>query len=473
MNPVRAAVLSAVFAAAGCASMGEQGRRAVPTDASTLAASRSLGGSAAMSPAAWPAREWWAALGDPQLDRLVEEALAGSPNLRVAKARFDQAMASASTLDAARSVQATASLDSSRQRYSQNFIYPPPFAGSWHWQNQMILNFGYELDFWGRNRAAYEAAIGQARAAEAEAQATRLSLASAVVRAYLQLALAYEQRDIAAATLAQREKLLEISRARLSAGLDSRVELKQSESGIPAAREEMLRYEEQIAMTRNQLAALSGKGPDAGLALERPALSAAAATAALPSTLPADLLGRRPDVVAQRWRVEASARDIAAAKAQFYPNVNLTAFVGLQALGFSKWLDSGSGIAGIGPAVRLPLFDGGRLRGNLAGRNADFDLAVEQYNQTVVDALRDVVDQLTLLRSIEARRRESGAALGHAEDSYALALERYRGGLSSQLQVLAAESQVLAQRSLAADLRARALDASVGLIRSLGGGYGS
>jgi NodT family efflux transporter outer membrane factor (OMF) lipoprotein len=235
----------------------------------------------------------------------------------------------------------------------------------------------------------------------------------------------------------------------------------------------MLRFEEQIAMTRNQLAALSGNGPDAGLALERPALSAAAATAALPSTLPADLLGRRPDVVAQRWRVEASARDIAAAKAQFYPNVNLVAFVGLQSLGFSNWLSSGSAIAGAGPAVRLPLFDGGRLRGNLAGRNAEFDLAVEQYNQTVVDALRDVVDQLTLLRSMAARSRESEAALGHAEESYALAVERYRGGLSSQLQVLAAESQVLAQRSLAADLRARALDASVGLIRALGGGYGS
>jgi len=472
---LRATALSAVLLSAGCASMGEPGTRAVPTDASTLAASQSLGGgsSAAISPAAWPARDWWAALGDAQLDRLVEEALAGSPNLRIAKARFDQAMASATSLDAARSVQATASLDTSRQRYSENFIYPPPFAGSWRWQNQMLLNFSYDLDFWGRNRAAYEAALGQARAAEAEGQATRLSLASAVVRAYLQLALAYEQRDIAAQTLAQREKLLELSRARLAAGLDSRVEVKQSESGIPAAREEMLRYDEQIAITRNQLAALSGKGPDAGLALERPVLRAGSAGAVLPSAVPADLLGRRPDVVAQRWRVEASARDIAAAKAQFYPNVNLTAFVGLQSLGFSKWLDGGSGIAGAGPAVRLPLFDGGRLRGNLAGRNADFDLAVEQYNQTIVDALRDVVDQLTLLRSIEARRRESGAALGHAEESYALALERYRGGLSSQLQVLAAESQVLAQRSLAAELRSRALDASVGLIRSLGGGYGS
>jgi NodT family efflux transporter outer membrane factor (OMF) lipoprotein len=472
VNPARAAALSALLMAAGCASMGDPGTRAVPTDASTLAASQSLAGSSpAVSPAAWPAREWWAQLGDPQLDRLVGEALAGSPSLRIAKARFDQAMASASSLDAARSVQATASLDSSRQRFSENFIYPPPFAGSWRWQNQMALNFSYELDFWGRNRAAYEAAIGQAKAAEAEGQAARLSLASAVVRAYLQLSQAHDQRDIAAATLAQREKLLDLSRARLSAGLDSRVELKQSETGIPSAREEMLRYDEQIALTRNQLAALAGKGPDAGLVIARPALRAGSGGAVLPSVLPADLLGRRPDVVAQRWRVEASARDIAAAKAQFYPNVNIVAFVGLQSLGFSNWLSSGSEIAGAGPAVRLPLFDGGRLRGNLAGRNAEFDLAVEQYNQTVVDALRDVVDQLTLLRSMAARQRESEAALGHAEESYALAVERYRGGLSSQLQVLAAESQVLAQRSLAADLRARALDASVGLIRALGGGY--
>ncbi|HEX5477974.1 MAG TPA: efflux transporter outer membrane subunit, partial [Burkholderiales bacterium] len=332
------------------------------------------------------------------------------------------------------------------------------------------LNLSYELDFWGRNRAAYEGALGRARAAQAEQQAARLSLAAAVTRAYLQLAAAWEQRDIAARTLEQREKLLELSRARLSAGIDSRVELEQAAAGIPAAREQILRHEEQIALSRSQLAALAGKGPDAGLALARPQLGPAPA-ALLPSTLPADLLGRRPDIVAQRWRVEAAARDIDAAKAEFYPNVNLNAFVGLQALGFDHWLDLGSEMAGAGPALRLPLFDGGRLRANLAGRDAGFDLALEQYNQTLIDALREVADQLTLARSIEARRHQSEAALGHAEKSYALALERYRGGLSSQLQVLAAESQVLEQRSLAAELRSRALDASVGLMRALGGGY--
>jgi NodT family efflux transporter outer membrane factor (OMF) lipoprotein len=468
MKPARSAVLGVALTLAGCAGMEDLRTHAVPSDASALAASQSLDG-AQLTPAAWPARDWWAQFGDPQLARLVDEALQGSPSLRAAKARLDQAMAYAASADAAQSLQVNASLDVSRQRYSENFIYPPQLHG-WHWQNQMAVNFGYDLDFWGRNRAAYEAALGQARAAEAETQAARLSLASTVVRAYLQLALEFELRDIAVATLAQRQKLLALSRERLAAGLDSRVELKQAESGIPAAREQILLYDEQIALTRNQLAALAGKGPDAGLAIERPSLHDAPA-AALPSVLPADLLGRRPDVVAQRWRVEASARGIAAAKAEFYPNVNIVAFLGLQALGFSNWLEMGSRIVGIGPAVRLPLFDGGRLRANLAGRNADFDLAVEQYNQTLVDALRDVVDQLSMLRSAHARRHETDEALAHAEESYVLALARYRGGLASQLQVLSAESQVLAQKALVADLRAREIDASIGLIRSLGGGY--
>jgi NodT family efflux transporter outer membrane factor (OMF) lipoprotein len=187
--------------------------------------------------------------------------------------------------------------------------------------------------------------------------------------------------------------------------------------------------------------------------------------------VPADLLGRRPDLTAQRWRVEAASKDIASAKAEFYPNVNLAAFIGLQSIGGGGFLTAASRMLGAGPAVTLPIFDAGRLRGNLATKDADYDIAVEQYNQTLADAMREVVDQLASLRSLDEQKRQQADALQTAREAYDLALLRYREGLGTYLQVLSAEQPLLAQESLDADLRARQLELSINLVRALGGGF--
>ena len=256
---------------------------------------------------------------------------------------------------------------------------------------------------------------------------------------------------------------------RLRAGLDSRLELKQVETSIPAARARVVQIEEEIALTRTQLAALLGQGPDRGLAIQRPVLHPA--PVALPSRLPADLLGRRPDIVAARTRAEAAARDIASAKAAFYPDVNLSALVGVQSVTLSKLLETGSAIPSVGAAIRLPIFEAGRLRGALAARNAEYDAAVEQYNQALADALREVVDQLTSMRSVQRQRTEADTALAAAEEAYNLAVTRYKAGIGSLLQVLTAETQVLEQRNLRTDLQSRELALSINLIRALGGGF--
>ncbi len=256
---------------------------------------------------------------------------------------------------------------------------------------------------------------------------------------------------------------------RVRAGLDSRLQLKQVETGIPAARAALAQRDEEIALARHQLAALLGKGPDRGLSLARPTLRMT--SVALPSRVPAELLGRRPDVLASRLRAQAAARDIDSQKAQFYPDINLSALVGVQTVTLSKLLDAGSLIPQAGIAASLPILDGGRLRGALAARNADYDVAVEQYNQTLADALREVVDQLTSLHSVNVQRSEVASALASAEDAYSLAVTRYKAGIGSLLDVLAAESAVLEQRTRHTDLQARELALSINLIRALGGGY--
>jgi NodT family efflux transporter outer membrane factor (OMF) lipoprotein len=192
---------------------------------------------------------------------------------------------------------------------------------------------------------------------------------------------------------------------------------------------------------------------------------------ALPTALGAELLGRRADIVAARWRVEASAQDVAVARTAFYPNVNLMAFAGFTSIGLGQLLDAGSRQAGFGPAISLPIFDSGRLRAALKGRAADLDSAIETYNVAVNDAVHEVADQVTSLRAIADQQREQAQAQARLESAYDLAVQRYRAGLGTYLTVLNAETSLLAQRRTAVDLRARALDARALLMQGLGGGW--
>jgi len=464
-----ASALLVTLLAAGCASMNGLSTQASMNGAKTLAAQKSLA-AAAVSAAAWPATDWWRSFSDPQLDQLMNEALAGSPTLKVAAARTRKALAFADVTKAALSPQVNGSASSTRERFSERGLYPPPLGGSWSTVNELQLTLDWEIDFWGKNRAAYESAMGRARAAEVESYAARLALSTSIAQAYVQLQRAYLQLDVAQANLKDREQIYALTRDRNNAGIDSRLGVRQAEAALPATREQIAQLQETIQLSRNLIAALLGQGPDRGLAITRPPADLLGPVA-LPSILPAELLGRRPDLVAQRWRVEAAQKDIASAKAEFYPNVNLAAFIGVQSLGGAGFLTAASRMMGAGPAVTLPIFDAGRLRGNLAGKNADYDVAVDQYNQTLADAMREVVDQLASFKSVDEQRVQQRQALAAAQDAYDLALLRYREGIGNYLEVLSAESPLLAQQSLDADLRSRQFALSINLIRALGGGF--
>ncbi|HEY2628158.1 MAG TPA: efflux transporter outer membrane subunit [Usitatibacter sp.] len=461
------AALAAALALAGCASFDGSKPQAELHDANKLAAARTLESNAMA--AQWPVDGWWKDFKDPQLDALIEEATKSSPQIAIAQARLRRADALARAAGAALKPTVNGNLSIQEQLFSENSYFPPPFAGSWTTQNQGTIDFNYEFDFWGRNRSNLRAALGEAKASKVDADAAHLMLSVAIAQAYVDLIRNYAQLDVERATLEQRQKLQDLTSQRFTAGLDSRVELKQAETALPQTRERIARLEESIGIGKNRLAALVGAGPDRALDIQRP--TAQAFATGLPTKLPADLIGRRPDIVAQRLRVEAASANIDAAKAAFYPNISLVAYVGLQSLGLSKFISSGSEIAGIGPALSLPIFEGGKLRANLSVKDADYDIAVEQYNETLVEALQEVANQLASFHALEIRRRESKLALVSSQDAYDLAVLRYREGLGNYLQVLSAETQVLIQKSLAADMDARELELSVNLIRALGGGY--
>ena len=453
--------LLAALALAGCASFSGIAPKATPIAADAAGATAPF--------EAWPQAAWWTQYNDAVLNGLIDQALAQNLSIQLAQSRLAKAQAAEGVADAALAPQVGLDVESTRQLFSRNGLYPPPLAGAIYTNSQALLTASYEFDFWGKNRSALQAALSKVRAAEAEEQAARVIVAASVARSYFNLARLLEQRDVAQATLQQREQTLALVKQRLQAGLDTKVELRQSEGNLPLARGEAAQIDEQVALTRNALAALLGRGPDATRDLAPRIAQSTEPT--LPTAIPVDLLARRADISAAKARVQAALGDIDVAKAQFYPNINLTAFAGFTSIGLSRWFESGSQTYGVGPALRLPIFEAGRLRANLKVSTADFDAAVQSYNQAVLDDARDVADQVASLQSQKVQAREQRDAQTAAEAAYDLALQRYKAGLSTYLTVLTAENAVLAQRSAATDLKARALELSVGLNRALGGGY--
>ncbi|HSV61579.1 MAG TPA: efflux transporter outer membrane subunit [Variovorax sp.] len=412
---------------------------------------------------------WWLAFGDAQLNGLIEQALQGNPNLGVARARVAKAQSTVAVAQSADLPQVGAGLELTRQLFSNNFIYPPPLGGSIRNSGVLQLSGSWELDFFGKNQSALDAAIGGANAAVADAEAARILLATRVASSYIQWARLEGLQAVARRTLAQREETLGLVRDRVSAGLDTRLELRQSESGLPEARQRIEALSEQIALNKHALDALVA-APGASDKLKAPALEAFKSIALAPH-IPADLLGHRADVAAARWRVEAATKDVAYAKTLFYPNIDLVATAGYQSLGLDNLLKPGSRLWSFGPAVRLPIFEGGELRANLRGKNADLDAAIESYNATVLDAVRDVSDQVASVQSVARQQEQQRQGQEAAEGAYDIAVQRYSAGLGTYLNVLSAETNVLAQRRDAVDLAARALDTQVGLAHALGGGY--
>ncbi|MHB9798230.1 efflux transporter outer membrane subunit [Pseudomonas sp. MT3] len=463
-----ACVLGAVLSLAGCVSSSGLLPSGQATEPASLKAGTTLEG-VPLSPAAWPSQRWWSSLGDPQLDSLIDEALRGTPDLDIASARARQAIAAAQAQDADRlpSVKGTASYAGIRAPES---VLPAPMGGRYTAVKYLSLGFNYDLDLWGGKRAAWEAALGQANAAEVDRQAASITLSTNVARAYSNLAHAFVVRDLARDELERSQHLYQLSQKRMDAGLDSKVQLQQTQTQVASAKQQLAAAEQEIASDRIALAVLLGQGPDRGQNLQRPQVLNPGALA-LPSNLPAELLGRRPDIVAARWRVEASTKDIQSARTEFYPNLNLGAMVGLAAMHTEDVLKAPSRFFQIAPAISLPIFDGGRLRANLAGKDADYDLAVAQYNKTLVGALGEVADDLGRLRSLEQQIDDQREARDIAKSNFDLAMRRYGEGVGNYLDALSVQQQLLLAERQLANLDAQRIDLSVQLVQALGGGY--
>lgn len=411
---------------------------------------------------------WWKSFGDPQLNRLIEQALSDNPSLAIAGARLRQAQAQ---VDSKRSGQLPGVKLSGRET---RLRIPEDFSQRF---GSSVISGGYvgallswDIDFWGKQADAVVQARAMANAADLDVQNARRLLAGALARTYVDLYRSYELADIARRSGAQRQNILEITRKRVAAGLDTRVELREAEGAVPQARVALAQAQSAQALAIHELATLSGQGADAYATVERPQLNLAAALT-LPAELPINLLARRPDVIAARARIEAADALKHAAKAAFYPSVSLTSFAGYASISLSDLIKAGSFGYGAGPSVSLPLFDGGRLRARYRGAEAAIDEAIAAYDDTVLGAVRQVADQLSLIDTLNRELDEQRQSLTAAEDAYRVAEKRYQAGLAGYLSVLNTETEVLTARRQLVDQAASLVTARVALLLALGGSF--
>jgi efflux transporter, outer membrane factor (OMF) lipoprotein, NodT family len=464
-------VLTLAIAAAlsACAALPSPGARPQIASPADYVSSQAL----AAPVGVWPAESWWESYGDPQLSALIAEGLAGSPDIAVAEARLRRAQAGAQIADAARKPQVTASAAAIQQKHSYNYLTPRELTPQgWDDYGSASLTFTWQLDFWGRNRAAIAAATSEANAARAESAQARLTIATAIASAYAELARQHAAHDTAVAALEVRSKTVELFRQRYENGLETLGSVRQVEARRSSAEADVLAVEERLATQRNSIAALVGAGPDRGLSITRPAVDVARSFT-LPEHLEAELLGRRPDIVAARMRAEAAARRIDQARAEFYPNVNLSSVIGLQSKGLDMLTRSGSSTGSSGPAISLPIFSGGALRGQLRGAEADYAAAVAEYDRAVIQALQELADAAVGQKSLGPQLDRTADAVDAAREAWRIQSNRYEGGLASYLDVLSAQDDLLASLRAQSDLQSRSFALDVALVRALGGGYRS
>ena len=465
-----AAAVSSLALLAACAP--DLGRLAQVKPPASYAAQKTLG---APTTAAWPSEDWWTAYNDPQLTALIEEALKDAPDLKAAEARVRQAQAQSEvqssvllpTVSGAANIQETGVELNAKGVPDQFKGFLPntlqPFT-------QLSGKLAYEVDFFGKNRAAVAAASSQQKAVEFELRAARLQISTAVASAYADLVRLTADRQAAVDAVKVRGDTLALVADRVKNGLENQSQQAQSSAEQNVSLGDVANLDAQIDQVRHQLAALVGAGPDRGLDVT-PNLASIGAPWGLPSNLPADLIGRRPDVAAARLRAEAAAQQIKVAHAAFYPNFNLNASVLALAFTPDQIFSHNIVLGQFGPAVSLPLFEGGRLTGAYRGAAAEYEAAVANYDKAVTTALKDVADAVSLQKALAAQLTYNERAVADSQKAHDLALLRYKGGLSPFLVVLTAQQTLIVQTRINADLKAQTLAANVALVRALGGGF--
>jgi NodT family efflux transporter outer membrane factor (OMF) lipoprotein len=414
--------------------------------------------------------QWWTKFKDPELNKLVNTALCGSPTLQIAESRVRQAQQFAALADSNLFPSVTFDTEISRERITSTGIFPAPIGGNTYSETNIALNFNYEFDFWGKNRQTLAARISSARAAAEDLAESRLVLAAAVTSTYFQLQSNQVELKLAQSILKQQEELLDIITDRAKHGVESDIPVTTAVADMQSLKITVTQLHERVKLSQHQLAALIGKNPFTTQITARK-FAYNSRLMQLPKVIPANLLARRPDLKAACLRMEAAAHEINAAKARFYPNFNIIGLLSLQSFDLPKAIELPSRDNSIGAALDLPIFDAGARRASLREKYAEYDSAVGSYNDTILTGLRDVADQVTKLNSLNAQQSAQRNVLSATKRNYQLTLSRYHHGIVDYTDVLQIKTTLLREQNQQIALQAQHLNSIVAMIKALGGNY--
>jgi NodT family efflux transporter outer membrane factor (OMF) lipoprotein len=413
--------------------------------------------------------DWWTAFGDPQLDRLVAMGLAGNPSLEGALARVRAAQAVVAAEHAGLLPQVKGSAQVSRARIGDKLL-PPPVGGSTANIALGTASLGWDLDIFGRQRAVVHRASATADAARFDVAEARLALSVSIAQSYVGLARATRLMQVADGFVQTRQQALGFAQSRVKNHLSSEFDLRQAETLLAQAQQALTQAVQQRDILVHALTALVGRGADFYPEIAAPTLVLDHAPV-VPELLPADLLGRRPDLLAGQARIDATAEGRKAARAAFLPDINISALAGLASVGLGNFFTGGAGAFSVGPALSLPIFEGGRLSAQYRGATADLDAAVADYDDSVLGAVREAADAITNVRSADETLAEQDRVVHGLRETVRLDQVRVRTGLGSQLDAIDSGFRLLQAEQDLVGLQADALDRRIQLVAALGGGF--
>ena len=412
--------------------------------------------------------KWWEVFGDPQLNALEEQIRISNENLKASEAQYRQARALVRFYRAQYYPTATVNPSISRVKFSDN--KPPRTILSGETYNDFVLpgNLSYEVDAWGRVRRTVEAARANVEASAADLATINLSVQSELAVDYFELRSADAQEKLLDSTVADFEKSLQLTETRHTGGLASDLDVQQARTQLETTRAEATDVGVARAQFEHAIAVLAGRPPSTFSLAFSPV---AGPPPAVPLGLPSQLLERRPDVATTERQMAAANAQIGIAKAAFFPSIMLSASAGFES-GTLGTLFQGPGLFyNLGAAAAQTVFDAGQRRANVEAQQAAYDQTVANYQQTVLTAFQDVEDNLAALRILEQEAKTQDVAVEAARRSVVLSTNQYKGGVASYLTVLVAQSEALADERSAVDILRRRMDASVLLIKALGGGW--
>ena len=466
---VRHLALTTLFAALmGCAAGPNYVRPAVDTPA----AFKERGNWKQAEPRELESRgKWWEMYQDPLLSSLQEQVSVSNQNLAKAEAQYRQALALVQVARAGYFPTVTGGISDTRSRASATTVAQPsatPVSRGVVTNHNLPFQASWAPDVWGSISRAVEANQAGVQASVGDLEAARLSAQAALAQSYFQLRALDAQQLLLEETVAAYDKSLKLVQNQYAAGIVARADVVQATTQIKTTQAQAIDLGAQRAQLEHAIALLVGKPPSA-LSIPREPLTSALPP--VPLAVPSSLLERRPDIAAAERRMAQANAQIGIATAAYFPALTLSASAGYQSATMADWLTMPSRFWSLGPALALNLFDGGLRRAQTAQAVAAYDANVAAYRQTVLAAFQQVEDNLAVLRILGDEAEVQGEAVKAAQESLALALNQYKAGTVSYLNVVVAQTTALASQRAAVDLQSRRVSASVQLISALGGGW--